>query len=65
MTKLEESGEQLRGRQRFRSMDGVTVALNARRMSVEAARQCGCNNVEWRALVKRLLTQCLERHLSW
>ena len=32
-------------------MDGVKVALGNRGMTVEAARQCGKDRKEWRALV--------------
>ena len=38
--KAEVSGRRVRGRPRLGWMDGVTVALGNRGMTVEAARQC-------------------------
>ena len=47
----EVSGGRVRGRQRLGWMNGVKVALGNRGMTVEAARQCGKDRKEWRALV--------------
>ena len=47
----EVSGGRVRGRPRLGWMDGVKVALGNRGMTVEAARQCGKDRKEWRALV--------------
>ena len=48
----EVSGGQVRGRPMLGWMDAVNVALGNRRMTVEAARQCGKDRKEWRALVQ-------------
>ena len=40
----------VRGRQRLGSMDGVKVAFCNRGMTVEDARQCAEDRIEWRAL---------------
>ena len=45
------SGGRVRGRPRLDSMNGVKVALGNRVMTVEAARQCAKDRIEWRALV--------------
>ena len=47
----EVSGGRVRGRQRLGWIDGVTVALGNRGMTVEAARQCEKDRKDWRALV--------------
>ena len=47
----EVSGGWVRGRPRLGWMDGVKVALGNRGMTVEAARQCAKDRIEWRALV--------------
>ena len=47
----EISGGRVRGRPRLSCMDGVKVALGNREMTVEAARQCAKDWIEWRALV--------------
>ena len=47
----EVSGGRVRGRPRLGWLDGVTVALGNRRMTVEAARQCAKDRKAWRALV--------------
>ena len=47
----EVSGARVRGRPRLGFMDGVKVALGTRRMTVEAAHQCGKDRKEWTALV--------------
>ena len=47
----EVSGGRVRGRPRLGWMDGVTVALGNRGMTVEAARQSAKDRKEWRALV--------------
>ena len=47
----EVSGGRVRGRPRLGWMDGVKVALRNRGMTAEAARQCGKDWKEWRALV--------------
>ena len=47
----EVSGGRICGRPRLGWMDGVTVALGNRGMTVEAARQCAKDGKEWRALV--------------
>ena len=48
----EVNGGRVRGRQRFGWMEGVKVALCNRGMTVEAARQCERDRIEWRALVR-------------
>ena len=45
------SGGRVLGRPRLGSMNGVTVALSSRGMTVEAARQWARDRNEWRALV--------------
>ena len=47
----EATGGRVRGRPRLGWMDGVKVALGNRGMTVKAARQCGKDRKEWRALV--------------
>ena len=47
----EVCGGWVRGRPRLGWMDGVKVALGNRGMTVEAARQCAKDRIEWRALV--------------
>ena len=48
----EVSGGRIRGRPRLGWMNGVKVSLGNRGMThVEAARQCGKDRNEWRALV--------------
>ena len=47
----EVSGGRGRGRPRLGWMDGVTVALGNRGMTVEAARQCAKDRKAWRAVV--------------
>ena len=47
----EVNGGRVRGRPRLGWMDGVKVALGHRGMTAEAARQCGKDQIEWRALV--------------
>ena len=44
-------GGRVRGRPRLGWINGVKVALGNRRMTVEAARQCGEGRKKWRALV--------------
>ena len=44
------SGGRVRWRSRLGRMDGVTVALVNRGMTVEAVRQCAKDRKEWRAL---------------
>ena len=41
----------IRGRPRLGWMDGMTVALGCREMTVEESRQCERDRLEWRALV--------------
>ena len=48
----EVSGGRLRGRSRLVCMDGVMVALDNRRMTVEATLRCAKDRKEWRALVQ-------------
>ena len=48
---VEVGGRRVRGRPRFRWMDGVKVALGNRGVTVEAARQCAKDRRAWRALV--------------
>ena len=45
--------ERVRGRPRLGWMDGVKVALGNIGMMVEAARQCGKDRKEWRAVVHK------------
>ena len=47
----EVSGGRVRGRPRLGWIDGVTVALGNRGMTVEAARQYTKDRKEWRSLV--------------
>ena len=47
----EVGGGRVRGRPRLGWMDGMKVALDNKRMTVEAARQCVKDRKEWRALV--------------
>ena len=47
----EVSGGRVRGRLRLGWMDAVNVALVNRGITVEAARQCAKDRVQWRALV--------------
>ena len=53
----EVSGGRVRGKQRLGWMDGLTVALGNRGMTVEAARQCTKNRKEWRALLHMQLME--------
>ena len=48
---VEVSGGPVRWRPSLGWMDAVKVALGNRGMTVEAARQCGKDRKEWRALV--------------
>ena len=45
------SGGRVQGRPRFSWMEAVKVVLGNRGMTVEAARQCARDWIEWRALV--------------
>ena len=47
----EVSGGLVRGSPRLLWMDGVKVALRNSEMTVESARQCVKDRIEWRALV--------------
>ena len=51
MLMAEVSGGRVRDTPRLGWMDGVTVALGNRGMTVEAARRCANDRKEWRALV--------------
>ena len=51
MFMAEVSGGRVRTRPRLGWMDGVKVALGNRGMTVKAARQCGKDRKEWRALL--------------
>ena len=51
MLMAEVSGGRVRGGPRLGWMDGVKVALGNRGMTVEAARECAKDRIEWRALV--------------
>ena len=53
----EVSGRRVWGRPKLGWMDGVTVALDNRGMTVEAARQCAKDRKEWRALVHNYVTE--------
>ena len=50
---VEVSGGRVRGRPRLGCMDCVKVALDNRRMTVEAMRQCEKDRKEWRAMVHK------------
>ena len=54
---LEESRGRARGRQRLGWMDGVTVGLGNRGMTVEAARQGAKDGKERRALAGAYVTE--------
>ena len=47
----EVNGGWVWSRQRFGCMEGLKVALGNRGMTVEAARQCARDRIEWRAVV--------------
>ena len=47
-------GNSVRGRPRFRWMDGVKKALNDRRMDVREASERARNRNEWRMIVTQL-----------
>ena len=47
----EVNGGRVRSRPRFGWMEGVKVTLGNRGMTVEAARQCARDRIEWRALL--------------
>ena len=51
----EVSEGRVRGRPRLGWMDGVKVVLGNREMTVEAARQCAKDQIEWRALVHNIM----------
>ena len=42
----------MRGRPRFGLIEGVEVVLGNRGMTVEVARQCARERIEWRARVR-------------